>query len=298
VKNHSSLSWPPLDLCLHWGLQSPRLLSERVNTHWRVTSRQGAAVLRRYGADMTHDDIEYEVRIADQLADAGWPVPKQLEPSIHWDGRWWGLFGLLPGQPRSGPGEDHRRGRLLADLHATTSTFPAVQRRGWSSVRDVMLDPKLGDAVRFIERHFPRQGRILLWHFEIAAGRFAEVTGSAPMTVIHGDFNSRNLLFVDGQLSGILDFEATHLDYRVADFALSWRATRDDVVLGYHEVAPLSEVEWHLLVPCLWAWAFLGVRADVERMQRGERDPNGFDWQVNHLLRRSPLMGEYAAPCL
>lgn len=248
-------------------------------------------MLRRYGTDVAESDIDYELRVGDHLAAAGWPVPPLLEPPIRWRGRWWALFGLLPGLHRKGPGEDRRRGRLLAAFHATTSTFPAVQRAGWSSVREVVLDPRLGDAVRFVERHFPRQGRILLWHLEIAAHRFAEVTGSAPTTVIHGDFNSRNLLFVGDQLSGILDFEATHLDYRVADFALSWRARRDDVILGYNEVTNLTETDWQLLTPCLWAWAFLGVTAEVERMRRGIVAPSGFDWQVEMLLRRSPLMG-------
>jgi hypothetical protein len=41
----------------------------------------------------------------------------------------------------------------------------------------------------------------------------------------------------------------------------------------------------------LWAWAFIGVAAEVERMRRGEVAPHGFDWQVEMLLRRSPLMG-------
>lgn len=278
-------------LCARWGLHDPRLLGHRVNAHWRVESGRGAALLRRYGADVAESDIAYELRVGDRLAAAGWPVPPLLEPPIRWHGRWWALFGLLPGLQCDGPGEDRRRGRLLAELHATTSTFPAARRVGQPPVRDVVLDPRLGDALRFVERHFPEQGRILLWHREAAARRFAEVTGPAPTTVIHGDFNSRNLLFVGDRLSGILDFEAPHPDHRVADFALAWRARRDEVVLGYDEVTPLTETEWQLLTPCLWAWAFYGVAAAAERMRRGEVAPSGFDWQVEMLLRRSPLMG-------
>ena len=282
---------PPLRLCARWGVHDPRLLSHRVNTHWQVKSRRGAAVLRRYGVDVAESDIAYELRVGDQLAAAGWPVPPLFEPPIRWHGRWWALFGLLPGLPRNGPGEDRRRGRLLAAVHATTSTFPAVHRVGQPPVRDVVFDPQLGDALRFVERHFPHQGRILRWHHETAARRFAEVTGPAPTTVIHGDFNSRNLLFVGDRLSGILDFEATHFDYRVAEFALAWRAHRDEVVLGYDEVTKITETEWQLLTPCLWAWAFYGVAVEVERMRRGEVAPHGFDWQVEMLLRRSSLMG-------
>lgn len=248
-------------------------------------------MLRRYGADVVESDIAYERRFGDQLAAAGWAVPPLLEPPLRWHGRWWALFGLLSGQQRNGPGEDRRRGRLLAAVHATTCTFPTARRVGWSPVRDLVFDPQLGDALRFVERHFPRQGRVLLWHREAAARRFAGVTSSAPMTVIHGDFTSRNLLFVGERLSGILDFEATHPDHRVAEFALAWRARRDEVVLGYDDVTPLTETDWQLLTPCLWSWAFRGVAAAVARMRRGEVAPHGFDWQVEMLLRRSPLMG-------
>lgn len=282
---------PPLRLCARWGLHEPRLLAHRANTHWRVDSRRGGAVLRRYGVDIAEHDLAYELGIGDQLAAAGWPVPPLIEPPIRWHGRWWALFGLLPGEQRDGSAEDRRRGRLLAEVHATTSTFPAARRAGQPPVRELVFDPQLGDALRFIERHFPRQGRVLLWHREAAARRFAEATGPAPTTVIHGDFNSRNLLFVGERLSGLLDFEATHHDYRVADFALAWRARRDEVVLGYDAATKLTEADWQLLTPCLWAWAFRGVAAEVTRMRRGDVAPHGFDWQVEMLLRRSPLMG-------
>ncbi len=282
---------PPLRLYARWGLYEPRFLSRRVNVHWRAASRRGAAVLRRYGADVAERDIDYELRFGDQLAAAGWPVPPLLEPPIRWYGRWWALFGLLPGLQRNGPSEDRRRGRLLAEFHATTRTFPVARRAGQPPVRDIVFDPRLGDALRFVERRFPRQGRILLWHREAAARRFAAVAGPAPTTTIHGDFNSRNLLFVGERLSGILDFEATHPDLRVAEFALAWRARRDEVVLGYDEVAKLTETEWQLLTPCLWAWAFRGIAAEVARMRRGAVTPHGFDWQVEMLLRRSSLMG-------
>lgn len=244
--------------------------------------------------DKEEGSITYELRFSDLLADAGWPVPPLLRSPVSWNGRWWALFGLLPGLHRSGPGDDRRRGRLLAEFHETTSTFPAVPRVGWRPVQEEVCDPELGGALRFVEQHFPQQGRILLWHREIAMARFAKVTDTAPTTVIHGDFNSRNLLFVGDQLSGVLDFESAHYDLRVADFALSWRARRDDVVLGYADAAPLSETDWYLLTPCLWAWAFLGVVTEVERMKQGEVEPHGFDWQVEMVLRRSPLMGQDA----
>jgi Ser/Thr protein kinase RdoA (MazF antagonist) len=255
---------PPSDLCAHWGLTEPRLLGHRANTHWRATSPRGDVVLRRYGPEVTGHDIAYETHFSDMLAGAGWPVPPVIEPPKRWGGRWWAVFGLLPGGDQHGPDQDRRRGRLLAELHATTASFPTAQRIGWTPVREVVFDPALGDALRFVERHFPRQGHVLLWHLDLVRQRFTEVSGDAPTTVIHGDFHGHNVLFVGDRLTGILDFEAAHHDLRIADFALSWRGRRDEVVRGYDEAAPLSEIEWRLLTPCLWAWVFLGLAREVE----------------------------------
>ena len=63
------------------------------------------------------------------------------------------------------------------------------------------------------------------------------------MVVLHGDFTCWNLLFEHGHLTGVLDFEATHLNYRVADFALAWRGQQSDVIRGYEEVSPLSDLD-------------------------------------------------------
>ncbi|MER7418511.1 phosphotransferase [Micromonospora peucetia] len=68
---------------------------------------------------------------------------------------------------------------------------------------------------------------------------------------VHGDFTPWNPLFDHGRLTGVLDFEATHHTYQVADFALSWRGYHDDVLVGYDKVRPLPEVEWRLASPIL-----------------------------------------------
>lgn len=80
----------------------------------------------------------------------------------------------------------------------------------------------------------------------------------------------------------MLDFEATHHTFQVADFALSWRGYHDDVLRGYDEVRALSDTEWRLVRPVFWAWLFLGVK---------ELPPSGrLEWQLSHLRKHSPLL--------
>jgi Ser/Thr protein kinase RdoA (MazF antagonist) len=107
--------------------------------------------------------------------------------------------------------------------------------------------------------------------------------------IIHGDFTPWNVLFIDGRLSGILDFELAHWDHRIADFALAWRGKYDAVIHAYAEVAPLEPEEWALLTPLWWAFLIEGACHDI---RNGIRDDG---WTIKQILRRSPLMGPDAA---
>ena len=103
---------------------------------------------------------------------------------------------------------------------------------------------------------------------------------------VHGDFTPWNLLFQNGKLSGILDFELARRDHRIADFALAWRGQYDDVIHAYFEVAPISAEEWALLTPLWWAQLIEGACRNI---RAGVRDDG---WTLKMLMRRSKLMGD------
>lgn len=63
------------------------------------------------------------------------------------------------------------------------------------------------------------------------------------------------------------------------------RGKHDEVVHGYMEIDPLSEVEFELITPVWWAWLLAGARSQLIH----EADSN-LDWVMNHITRRSPLM--------
>jgi Ser/Thr protein kinase RdoA (MazF antagonist) len=156
-------------------------------------------------------------------------------------------------------------------------------------------DPELETSLCAYERLRPREGHIMRWHLDWARTAFAKLDlQDAETVVLHGDFARWNLLFHDDRLTGILDFEASHRNYRVADFALSWRGDQDEVLAGYAEVQPLSELDWQLLVPVFWSWLFLGLKPHIADILSGKVPPHGFDWQIKHLLRRTGILAQRA----
>ena len=225
------------------------------------------------------------------LLHAGWAVPEILGDPFRAEGAQFQLMSLLPGSPKARADSDERltRGRLLARLHDTLASFPSTQRTGFSTSDQLVRRTELIDALRAYEQVDSRVAYIMLWHLDRVREGFETVPlGDADKLTLHGDFAVWNLLFEGDQLSGILDFEATHLNYRAADFALSWRGHQDEVVEGYEDVHPLSDLDWELLGLCYWSWLFIGIEEKIDAILQGSPGRD-LEWHVTHLLRRPGL---------
>ena len=282
-----------------WGLEPIEYWGGRSNQHWLVESRGNRFVLRGYSNEF--DDIDYELEVLSRLRAIGWPVPALAEEPLHVEGRTWCLFTWLPGQPMTDSPEARRaRGGLLAELHDSTALLAGMgQRTGFCLSDEVVHDPDLVSVIRDYERIYPAEGHILRWHRDRARESFESIDlDTAETIVLHSDFAQWNLLFESGRLTGILDFEATHLNYRVADFALSWRGYQDEVLDGYQEVHKLTDLDWELLIPAYWSWLFAGVKAEIKAMTSGKVPLQRFGWQIKHLIRRSGLLAQRAPPYL
>ena len=296
---HSPSAQIPDVVIRQWGIVPVSCLGGRQNRHWLVEYRHSQLVVRGYSVE-AFPDIDYELDVLKRLDEAGWPVPVAVEDPIQVDGRTWGLFKFLPGACRTtnSSGERRARGRLLAELHQATAPLGRMgQRRGFGLSDDVIGDAGLIDSIRRYEELRPSEGRIMRWHIDQASEVFNRLDlHSAVTTVLHGDFAPWNLLYEGESLTGVIDFEATHLNYRVADFANSWRGYQDEVIEGYEEVSKLSELDRELLAPAYWAWMFIGVRQAIETALADNVALPDLEWQIRHLLRREGLMSRLVDP--
>ena len=295
---------PSNEVLALFGVRLVAPIGGRINRHWIVEAQDKKFVLRWWGQSPLVDDaalnntsINYEVRLVEALAALGWPVAPPVIGPIKVAGQTWSLAPFLPGDvpamdgPLHGGCEEQRaRGRLLAEFHGGMAQVPDLgQRPGWRRCKEILGDPALDAVLAQHEQECSEEVRILRWHLEQAREQTAGLAlQDRPGIIVHGDFTPWNLRFVDGWLSGILDFELAHWDHRVGDFALAWRGKYDDFVLGYAEVSPLEPEEWALITP-LW-WAQLIHLACLD-MKAGVKDDG---WVINKLLLRSPLMGRNA----
>jgi aminoglycoside phosphotransferase (APT) family kinase protein len=291
------------DVCSRWRLTPGRVLGDRAIGTWEATRDGEAFVVKRFRSSV-FTDWRYPLRVAAALRAQGWPTPQPVEePLTRPDGAWV-LFRRLPGRPvtpadKDKPAEQRARGRLLAEFHAAAAaTGITDQRGGFTGPAELLADPQLDHWLRVHELANRDEGRMLRACRDTAMGWFADnPTEDAARSVIHGDFTPWNLLFDNGRLTGVLDFEATHYTFQVADFALSWRGYQDNVLRGYDEVRALSDLEWHLVRPAFWAWLFIGVK-DLLAAHYGDTQPVNtplnLGWQIVHLHKHSALLAHKA----
>lgn len=292
-QDHPQRQQPRPEVVEEYGLLILDDLGGRRRRHWLVESDRERYVLRRWQA--SPDDIAYELAVITAAADLGWPAPRAIAEPVEYDGFSWCVFAYCGGEPPSTDdplAEQRARGRLLAEFHQAMSTVAGLgQREGWRRCEEILHDPAIDRLLAGAESDRPEEIRALRWHLERARDRITSIgVESMPSLIIHGDFAPWNLRFRDAKLSGLLDFEFSHLDHRVADFALSWRGKHDAIVHAYNEVWPLTEEERELLTPMWWAWLIEGAS---QAIARGQRDDG---WTMSHLMRRSSLMGIDEAP--
>lgn len=260
-------------------------LGGRCNRHWHVSRMSESLMLRRWAAQHL-ESIAFERMLIDQLAHMGWPVARLDEP-VEIEGALWSLAPLLPGVPTEGGHgfEPRARGRLLAELHIATSPLEGLgQRPGWRRCEGILADPGLDQTLSESEPIHPEEVKIVRAHLDEARKRAEGLRLEDRVGIpIHGDFAPWNLLYQDGRLTGLLDFELARRDHAVADFALSWRGKYDEVILGYNEVLPLEPEQWAAIVPVWWAEL---IEVACRSFRAGGLD---LEWAISKFLVRSPL---------
>ena len=235
----------------HWGIvpaQLQLLSSGHTNKSYLVHCDSRIAVLRVSWPGKSAEQVLREASVLDYLASSlqspHLPALPRLQPTVtaqpciqSADGSWLHLFEHIPGSP--GLPDDAERGvvdamRTLARLHAAMATIPTSESSplAWLNAR----------YARVAARPAPLLPAVLLERYDLllqrigahlAAAAACGVWTTGPVRWLHGDYHAGNLLFVDGSVSGILDFDdvgqgAHELETAFALFALSRDTTIED----------------------------------------------------------------------
>lgn len=316
----------PDDVLRAFGLEGARqqtLEAGHVNQHWRIGKGGERVVLRKYGVPRSDAGIHWEQDVMAFAAAQGWPVPLARPTAtggrvFRRDGEAWTCHAFLDGKQATADTAALRNiiGRLLGRLHRDLAGFAVEgQRPGFGKTweLDVVVEAAGAGSFNALVAAFGREYPDLAANIrrqryrnlrELSRLHYPDL----PDYPIHGDFAPRNLLFREGQLTGLLDFDFARSDARVCDLApllmpfqpLDPRLA-SGLFEGYQSVRPLSEQEWALLpalvrASLLWWVAVLLVRWRLQgggpggiARTMGQRFPafDAYEPQIRALAQRA-----------
>ena len=224
-----------------------------VNDSWALETGGHRWILRRYSRERLPSGIPFEHEVLRVLSDGGWPVPvPRPAPDgstlVKVDGRYYALFPHLPGQHLDDPA---RHGAVLAALHRATAAVLITSPPTWPRLAHYGRRPFGELLAAFAPADPDGAAEVMRWHGHVGR-HLAQAPASLPHHVLHGDFHSGNLLFDNGELTGVLDFDFARIDLRVADVAIALGflvdpARRTAFLRAYESNLPLSTSERALL---------------------------------------------------
>jgi Ser/Thr protein kinase RdoA (MazF antagonist) len=223
------------------------------NANWLINGDSGhRLVLRRHHSEATPAGLAWEHAVLHHLAGAGWTVPEPLGELTEYQGHWYELNRYVPGHPvrPEGRGEQAQRGRVLARLHLALRELGdrIGPRPGWRPQHTHttgLTSIDWGASVRALAAASPRLAE---WASTAAAGTRSELAAAGaaalPVTVVHGDFAEWNMHYTGGHLTGVIDFELTHLDSRPFELAMARTYRAPAAAAAYR--AELARLGWPL----------------------------------------------------
>lgn len=188
------------------------------NTNYFVTTLQGDYVLTLFES-LSANDLAYFLGLLSHLGKNKLRCPspqndRQARPLRQLNGKPAALFKRLSGVATASPSVLHCReiGLQLANLHRCTQDyfFPIKNSNDLAWCKKLLLK---------IDSHLSATDRRLITD-ELAFHAKNDRT-KLPTGVIHADLFRDNVLFVDGQLSGLLDFYSACTDCLLLDIAIT-----------------------------------------------------------------------------
>lgn len=274
-------------LASQYGLTIEARLPTRSCDAWHIQRDGESLVLRRHGDplalghEMLGRSVAWQVNAMNLAADAGWPAPRVLgEPFDHEDA-WWTLERFLPGQSRAT--KPNERAMLINDWHGAGIPVTGLGARpGALDHLAILNDP---DATTILGSCIDQTDRTLLLHRLDQVGALAAGIDwrASRHVLVHGDLIDQNVLWSDGRLTGIIDFELANVGRRITELVLTWRSRHDELVLALHRLDPLNEHEWRMLLVDWWARLVSLAAVGLRQGRQPDR------WELDGLRRKTPL---------
>ncbi len=242
-------------------LQSLKGIAEGVqNSNYFLSTSKGQFFLTLYEQMVEEADLPFYIGLMEHLSRNGINCPQPMkmkngEALSTLCGRPTAIVSFLNGVSVSAPTESQcsEVGQMLARMHLVTASFPMYLENALSQSRWRKFYQRSGSRVGEIDKELPG---IMANELDYLDCNWPE---NLPSGVIHADLFPDNVLFLDGKLSGFIDFYFAANDLLAFDLAVSinaWCFEKDGrfnlcksraLVEGYQSVRKLEKEEYEAM---------------------------------------------------
>lgn len=204
------------------------------NDNYVVKTTKGKYVLRIYRDVRKISELRYEVEFTDHLLAKGFPyeIPKWLpnksgELISTFNGRMYIIYKYLPGIVVEKPTNAQVRqvAKMISILHKMSVGFKPKSDKDWGNAFTTHWQKaELNDYAPRAKKQNTTRSKLLLKNemyyrrlLDDVDKKYAKV--SYKRYVLHNDLNKHNMLFRNGKLSGLIDFDNVNADYLIKDIS-------------------------------------------------------------------------------
>ena len=181
---------------------------------WMVADIDGRPAVLKWSPELGPERIGQLERTVARMRAAGYPTPAWLAAGVTAEGIGYYVQEFAPGEPSS-PLTPEKTDLLVAVLERQTGLLPNDAVDCNSAVKWMAT----GDsAERSALREMDTPGVDLLHRYDMLLAGFDRVELPAG-DMVHGDFNSCNILLRGGRVSAVIDIEAVGGGTRAIDYA-------------------------------------------------------------------------------
>jgi len=200
-----------------------------------VITAKGQFLLKRRACGRDgRTQVDFAHAVQRRLSEHRFPVAGLIETVdgetlVEHNGRIYELFRFIRGKrfDKSNPAAAES-GRVLAHFHDILREFPNEPETKNSFHLNLSFVSKIGEVVSKLKLHEPSEQlkgiessvAYLQSQYEIAFTKVESVDfSSLPTSIVHSDWHPGNMLYKDGEIIAVIDFDSLRVSPRVSDIA-------------------------------------------------------------------------------
>jgi aminoglycoside phosphotransferase (APT) family kinase protein len=248
---------------------------------WLLTDPAGRRAILKRNDGMAHR-IEFMPRLVDRIRSAGYPTPAWLASGVTAYGAAYHIVEFVPGEPMSNSTMTGRIAAQLVEVVEAQVGLDPDPGQNWSRYARTCAFEEGENDPRPVLRRIGNAGVGLLEHFDTLLAPYAaeELPGG---DLVHGDFNTCNVLTFNGDVSAVIDVEACGSGTRAVDYA--W-LLREAHVRGAEPdaIATIRRAGEAVAGPGVLAICVAATAFDITRFTY-RHSPERLQWLLNGLHR-------------